>query len=105
MNAEYRNKGSIVICWQPPIEGFLKINFDVVFSDGKPTMTCVLRDMHGDIKEAWINHFESLNPYCTETEATIQALRMAMELRLDKVIFQGDALNVIMALKGLASKV
>lgn len=56
--------------------------------------------MHGDIKGVWINHFESPNPYCTETEVAIQEHRMAMELRLDKVIFEGDALNVIMALKG-----
>lgn len=104
MIAKFRNKGSMVIYWQPPIQGFMKVNFDVVFSDGKTTTACILRNMHGEIKGVWINHFEPPNPYCAETEAVIQALRVTKELRLDKVMFEGNTLNVIMALKDLEQK-
>lgn len=48
-----------------------------------------------------MNHFESPNSYCAEIEATIQTLRMTIELGLDEVVFKGDDLNVIMSLKGL----
>lgn len=101
MRAKFRNNGSVALCWQPPINDFLKFNFDAAFTYGRTTMACVLQDMHGDIKGVWINHFESPNSYCEETEATIQTLRMTIKLGMDKVVFKGDTLNVIMSLKGL----
>lgn len=36
-----------------------------------------------------------------EREVVIQALTIASKLNVEKVMFEGDALNAIMALKGL----
>lgn len=48
-----------------------------------------------------MNRFQSEDAFCAESEMTIQALKLAEQLKLDKVCFEGDASNVILALKGL----
>lgn len=49
-----------------------------------------------------MNRFDAKNSYCVEAEATIQALEIANNLDIAVAEFEGDALNVIMALIGLA---
>lgn len=71
------------------------------YVDGKFGTGCILRDEGGNILGAWINHFSTDNAYCAEAEAAIQALKIAEELRLDKVILEGDAMFVILALQGM----
>lgn len=46
-------------------------------------------------------HLKSANPFSAETEATVNALTLATDLKLDKVEFESDASNLILALKGL----
>lgn len=73
----------------------------MTFKQGNTNTTCVLRNYDGEIREAWISFFTSPYPYIAETEATIQTLTIASNLKLDKVTIEGDAHNVIMTLKGL----
>lgn len=61
----------------------------------------VLRDEYDIIRGAWTNCFQAENAFCTEAKAAIQALKVAADLKLVKVSIEGDAHNVIMALKGL----
>lgn len=85
--------------WKPPLAGEFKLNFDVTFCNGKAITGCVLRDSNGILLGAQVNHFVSDNPFCTESEEAIQALKLAEEI--DKVTFKGDASNVILTLQGL----
>lgn len=90
----------MLLVWQPPPPGFLKFSFDVAFKDGKTITGCLLRNSFGTVG-AWLNHFVLINPFYAETEAAIQALTHASTLNLDKVLFEGDAANVIYALNGM----
>lgn len=81
--------------------GGLKLNFDAAFVDGNTFTGVLLRNDRGLILGAWVNHFESDNPFCAETEAALQALHIANELQLEAVTIEGDAFCVIMALNGL----
>lgn len=91
---------SLLESWQPPPDGELKFNFDVAFKDGVTTTGCILRNSNGTIVGAWVNRFKSDNPFFAEIEAAIQALKLANELNLERVSFEGDASNFVLALKG-----
>lgn len=86
--------------WLPPLTRELKLNCDAAFKDGEASSGVVLRDDHGTILGAWTNYFKADNSFCIEAEAGIQALKVADELRLDKITIEGDAHNVITALTG-----
>lgn len=60
----------------------------------------VLRNEHRLILGACTNRFQAENPFCAEAEAAVQALKVADELKLDKINIEGDAHNVIMAIRG-----
>lgn len=85
----------------PPIPGYLKLNFDAAYRDGTTITGVILRDSSGDIKGAWVHRFESMNAFCAETEVANQALHIATTLNLSKVIIEGDATTVVMALNGI----
>lgn len=61
----------------------------------------ILRDSNGSCKGAWVNHFSHENSYCAESEAAIQALLIGMELNLNVVTIEGDAMFVFLAMQGL----
>lgn len=85
--------------WTPPLIVELKMNFDAAFKDGKTTIGVVLRDHNETILGAWTYHFGNDNAYCAEAEAAVQALKIGNDLMLDKVIFEGDAMFVILAIQ------
>lgn len=87
--------------WLAPPPGELKFNFDASFKDGSASVGVVLRNSRGSIVCAWTNRFSSRNPFCAEAEAAAQAFNIANDLKLDRVTFEGDAPNVILAIHGL----
>lgn len=89
--------------WQPPPRGEFKMNFDAAFSRGISYTGVILRNDSGLVLGAWTNCFPSENSFCAETLAAVQALKIAHSLRLDRVSFEGDALNVVMALSGVSA--
>lgn len=89
-------------CWITPPKGELKLNFDAAFKEGKTTTTVELRNSDNILLGAWINHFSSDNPFCAEAEAAFQALRIATDLQLDRVIVEGDAQTVILVMQGVS---
>lgn len=78
------------------------MNFDATFKDGLTVTGVVLRNNFSYILGAWTNRFRLDNPFCVEVEATIQTLKIDDGLNLDKVTFEGDAFNDIMALQGFS---
>lgn len=87
--------------WQPPLVGEYKFNFDAAFKDGQATTGVVFHNLSGCILGVWVNHFRVDNPYCAETEAILQALKIATHLNIDRAIFEGDARKVILALRDM----
>lgn len=87
--------------WIPATAGEVKFNFDAAFSEGKTATGCILRDAWGTILGAWVNHFKTDNAFCAGVEAAIQALKIAEELKLEKVCIEGDAMFVILAMNGM----
>lgn len=97
-----QNKTAIPTFWSPPRCGEYKINFDSAFRDYNATYAVVLRNHHSDILGAWSNHFFSSNSFCAEMEAALQALKVADEMRLPKVLLEGDAQQVVLSLQGIS---
>lgn len=59
-----------------PPDGEVKFNFDATFKNGITTTGYVLRNASSVIVGTWVNCFQSENPYCVETEAATQALKL-----------------------------
>lgn len=87
--------------WSPPPLEEYKLNFDISLLDNQAFAAIVLRNHHGVLVEAWINHFFSSNSFCEEMEVAIQAFKISENLRLSNVWFEGDTLQVVLALRGL----
>lgn len=87
--------------WSPPPLGEYKLNFDISLLDNQAIAAIVLRNHHGVLVEAWINHLFSSNSFCAEMEVVIQAFKIVQNLRLSKVWCEGDTLQVVLALRDL----
>lgn len=74
-----------------------KSNFDAAFKD----IVMVLRNDFGRILGAWTNNFASNNPYFVETEAALQAFKVAEEFGIAEAFFEGDTAITILAQQGL----
>lgn len=89
--------------WIPPPAGFRKFNFDAGFDDFHAYFGIVMRDEYGTIITAWNGRFFTSSPFAAEAEAALQAMTLGIDLGLHNIILEGDALNVINALKGVDS--
>lgn len=99
----YISRGySSLVSPRPPPKGEYKLNFDAAFANGITHRRVVFRNDLGVVLGAWTNCFKSENSFCVETEAAVQALKIAQSLQLERVTFEGDALNVILAFSGVS---
>lgn len=53
----------------------------------------MLQNDTGVILDAWVNLFNSKNPFCAETEAATQALKIAEELTFGGSVARGTCLQ------------
>lgn len=91
-------KENTSVAWTPAPLGFLKLNFDAAFKNGKAITGVILHNQDEKIVGDWINRFDSHNAFCVEAKAAIQALQIAADLDIQKAQFKGDAYNVILAI-------
>ncbi|KAL4377484.1 hypothetical protein GQ457_02G021740 [Hibiscus cannabinus] len=92
--------------WNPPDENHVKINFDASFNAAQRTSVSgvIVRDTNGYIMAAGsFPHSHVSDPEMAEARACEQAVSLAQDLGFRRVIFEGDALNVISKLNNLAS--
>lgn len=87
--------------WNPPILGNYKFNFDISLADNRAIAATTLQNHNGDILGAWTNHFFSSNLFCAETEAVVQTFGIAKDLKMQVTNFKGDALPMILSLRGI----
>ncbi|XP_012857002.1 PREDICTED: uncharacterized protein LOC105976270 [Erythranthe guttata] len=88
--------------WKPPEMGVLKINFDVAIRRGEPKLAvaAVARN-HERICVGWkvVLIDGNLNPVEGEAMAALHAIMLASMNGWNEVIFEGDSLQVIQALR------
>ena len=88
--------------WRAPATGFVKVNFDgAIFGDSSMSgVGVVIRDTNGAVLASCaekIGHAYKADE--TEALAALKALTLAHELGFQNVVFKGDALGLIQALK------
>ena len=87
--------------WHSPSSGFLKINVDGAFSplSKEATIGMICRDESGWFKWGFVDKIKSLSAFMTEALALKRALLIAIDLGLNKVIFESDSLFFIQSVQ------
>lgn len=89
--------------WKPPTLNDVKINFDAAFFYFRAQAWIVMRNHDERIVGAWTRCFATPNAYCAELKATVYAFELGESIGLNKCIFEGDALQAILAVKGYSN--
>ncbi|XP_057747986.1 uncharacterized protein LOC130967184 [Arachis stenosperma] len=93
------------VTWRPPPPGWIKCNvnaaFREVYSGGATSV--VFRDHAGSLLTASNHRIAASSPLAAEAFAVREALIMAKNFQLDRIIFESDSLILIQALKSKAS--
>jgi hypothetical protein len=90
-----------VVCWTKPPVGFVKINWDASVNRQQKQMGAgvVARDSDGGVLAMHCITKNSItSPSVAETVGAWAAVELALRLDLRRVIFEGDALEIIQAL-------
>ncbi|XP_016177823.1 uncharacterized protein LOC107620121 [Arachis ipaensis] len=93
------------VTWRPPPPGWIKCNVDAAFREvysGGAT-AAVFRDHAGSLLTASNHRIAASSPLAAEAFAVREALIMAKNFQLDRIIFESDSLILIQALKSKAS--
>ncbi|KAJ8451710.1 LOW QUALITY PROTEIN: hypothetical protein Cgig2_018344 [Carnegiea gigantea] len=87
--------------WQPPMSGFLKLNFDGASIDNVFTgWDFVLRNHSGDVLLAGAKHnIDVAEPIIEEAKSCPHALKYAFQFGASNIIVEGDCLPLINMLK------
>lgn len=86
--------------WQPPPAEFLKVNFGAAFDSESEAAAgaAIVRDCSEAVLACTYRKFESFTAEEAESKAALMAIETAMEINAVKVMFEGDALNLMLAL-------
>jgi hypothetical protein len=84
--------------WQPPPQGWLKINVDVDVRNHKVFLAAVCRDEFGKLLYAWTDSNVKGSSTWAEAHATLLAAKEASKLQLKYVILEAHSQIVINAL-------
>lgn len=87
--------------WQPPLEGYYKINFDGAMSNitNKAGAGAVIRNDRGEFMAAMADRLVgALNSDHIEAFAALQAIEVEISIGLKSVVLEGDSLRVITAI-------
>ena len=91
-------KNSSCSRWSPPLQEWIKVNFDVAVKENASFASIVARSQDGNIIQAWKEKFPPSSPLWAEANAALLTIKSCAELNFNNVIFEGDALMVIDAI-------
>ena len=83
----------------PPLAGWVKLNFDAAIRENKTSVAVVGRDNHGRVVLAWTDILDPRSPSWSEAKAAYAAVNQAVETEIKRAIIEGDAWNAITPLK------
>lgn len=84
----------------PPPAGWLKFNVDAAVRPDHSWSACILRDHLGRAEGTWVSRSSGSDAFATELKAFLLAFEIGDDLKSRKLMFEGDALGVILALQG-----
>ncbi|KAK4258521.1 hypothetical protein QN277_004963 [Acacia crassicarpa] len=87
----------VVQCWQPPHEGWVKLNVDgaMVPSTSKAGCGGVLRDYRGEWIAGFSKELGMCNARSAEEWAVLEGLMLASDLGFRQVVVESDALELV----------
>lgn len=92
------------VWWQPPPPHLVKVNFDATFR-GSLTLSCsrvVVRDAQGQGYGACTTLYSQvLTPFAASILAFLSAVDFVRDLRLTRIVFEGDSLHIVPRLQSL----
>jgi ribonuclease HI len=97
------SRGVVLVRWTPPPDGWCKVNFDAsVYNDGSRRCSIggAIRDSAGRVVLAFAEETEHSTVGIVEARAMIRGLRLALALRLRRVVVEGDDLVLVQLLRG-----
>ncbi|KAF3451215.1 hypothetical protein FNV43_RR07308 [Rhamnella rubrinervis] len=80
--------------WCPPQQGFLKVNVDAAFLDGRATAAMVVRNDQGHLLYLASKLYECVSPFAAEVEALGWAMEYANQCGWRRVGWETDAKEV-----------
>ncbi|XP_057719433.1 uncharacterized protein LOC130933842 [Arachis stenosperma] len=93
------------ITWRPPLPGWIKCNVDAAFLEvfSRGATAAVFRDHAGNLLTASNSKIAASSPLAVEALAIREALIIAKNFQLERIIFESDSLILIQAVKSKAS--
>ena len=88
--------------WQAPSWGFVKVNWDTTIDthSWKMSIRVIIRDPMGEVLATLQSSKQNiLDPIVAESFVALRAISFAKERVWQKVVLEGDTLQVVMALK------
>ncbi|KAK8496773.1 hypothetical protein V6N13_000141 [Hibiscus sabdariffa] len=88
--------------WSPPLENFVKANFDASFipHDNRSGTGIIIRNSNGEIMASCVHpNSDILNATFAEALACEQAMLFSCDLGFQRVIVEGDAFNITSKMK------
>ena len=85
----------ILVQWQPPARGWLKLNFDGSFyydASGRASIGGVIRYCDGNVLVAFAERTEHSSVGIVEARALIRGLRLALDNFIGRLVVEGDDL-------------
>lgn len=98
-----RNRAPIEESWLPPPPGILKINIDTAFDGGHAFSRIVFRNSRGVIVHAFTAHNLATSAFEAEALTVVHAMKVATQMHIEKAIFEGDGITVILGMNGADS--
>ncbi len=96
-----QNRKKKNIKWENPPSGYYKLNFDgSILPDGRASIGFVIRDNLGKVISLKGEAIPPCSVFKAETEAARRGIKEARDLKIERIIIEGDNLGVINALKG-----
>ena len=86
------------VTWQPPTQGWWKINAGAAVRDNRIFLASVCRDSDGNLIRVWTRSHVKGSDNWAEAQAVLMAVREASRLNLSYIFLEGDSQNIINAL-------
>lgn len=84
-----------ILDWNPPFEGWIKVNFDVALKHDTMICAAVGRDHLGSIIFSTTEKIQATSPLVGEIRAAILGIKEALKLKIQFCVLEGDSRAVI----------
>ena len=98
-NPSRRDIGAMLVSWEKPLTGWLKLNSDASVINGKAAGGGVLRDHWGRVVWAYYKEFGDLDVLAAEAQSLLFGLQLCVERGVSSLIVESDS-RVLVQLVG-----